>query len=146
MKPIVIHPISALAGAAFLALALLAAGAWQAPAHAAQRMLTCFPPGPLHVAGIPDPRDLIAVREEDGPYSLPAGRRFIVLWAWSEGTFAEGSNASAPVALNDSGATTVFNTPVPYVYNSGRAFLDGPRTFSVSSEGNGRLVGYLVPN
>src|SRR5262245_62784082 len=69
MKPVSIHPLSALAGAGLLGLMLLAAGA--------QSQIQVRPwRGLVRVAGIPDPRQMLVV-SEDTPFVVPAQKLFV---------------------------------------------------------------------
>ena len=72
MKPIQIHPLSALAGAGILGLVLLATSASQA--HP-----TTFPanPFPVTVEGIPTPQQMMRVVEGQ-PFTVPAGKVFVL--------------------------------------------------------------------
>src|SRR6267142_244197 len=65
VKPIVLHPGSVVAGVILAVVALAAAGA------SARRVQAVLRPPPLviehHIVGIPDPRDMLTIKEEDGP-------------------------------------------------------------------------------
>ncbi len=82
MKTIQIHPMSALLGAGLLALV----------SFAAQRSVTPLgsfhgPPVPVEITAMPeiggqypgyDPRNAVVIREEAGPYTVPAGKRLVL--------------------------------------------------------------------
>src|SRR5438093_7366472 len=70
MKSVSIHPLSALAGAGLLGLVLLAAAAVQAPIRV-QPFPDCA--GLVRVAGIPDPRQMIVIKEGT-PFVVPADK------------------------------------------------------------------------
>jgi len=74
MKSVSIHPFSALAGAGLLGLALLASGAVQVPGSAQPIM---FSNGLVRVAGIPDPRQMVVIKE-GAPFIVPAGKILVV--------------------------------------------------------------------
>src|SRR5262245_8456641 len=74
MKPVRIHPPSALAGAGLLGLVLLATGALRASVPIQE--ISTLPRGPVRVAGIPDPRDMIVVTDNT-PLVVPAGKLFV---------------------------------------------------------------------
>ncbi len=63
MKPVSIHPFSALAGAGLLGLVILATGAVQTPGLF-QKLARWFP-GPIEVVGVPDPRHMLVCRSSD---------------------------------------------------------------------------------
>lgn len=97
MKPVSIHPLSALAGAGLLAIMLLAAGAVQV-SGGVQQIPTC-PPGPVHVVGIADPNDIVLLREEDGPYTVPAGKVLVVTGLGVEGPSNEPAELTVDGAI-----------------------------------------------
>ena len=66
-----IHSFSALAGAGALGLLMMVAGAMQVPRSLAAD--TVLGPGPIQVAGIPDPRQMLVIREGT-PYVVPPGK------------------------------------------------------------------------
>jgi hypothetical protein len=66
-----IHSLSALAGAGALGLVMLVAGAMQVPRSPAAD--TALGAGPIQVAGIPDPRQMLVIREGT-PYVVPQGK------------------------------------------------------------------------
>ena len=87
MKPLELHPISALAGAAALGLTLIAAGAVQVHPDKRVQVGPVAPLGsstlslrivnPIEVVGIPDPRDMIVI-DEAIPYVVPTGKLFVL--------------------------------------------------------------------
>jgi hypothetical protein len=77
MKPITIHPMSALAGVASSILVFVALGA-QSPVvesilHPAPR-----PSAQVQVVGIPAPEDMVLIKEEDGAFTVPPGKVFVL--------------------------------------------------------------------
>ena len=87
MKPLELHLAFALAGAAALGLALVAAGAVQVQPDRRVHVGSVEPLGsstlslrivnPIEVVGIPDPRDSVVIREEEGPYTVPQGKLLV---------------------------------------------------------------------
>ncbi len=75
MKPVSIHPFSALAGAALLGLVLLATGAVQTAVPIVK--LTRPFPGTIQVEGIPTPQQMMRVAEGQ-PFTVPTGKLFVV--------------------------------------------------------------------
>ena len=75
MKPVSIHPFSALAGAGPLGLVLMATGAVQTPVPIAK--LTRPFPGSVQVIGIPDPREMLIIREGT-PFLVPPGKILVL--------------------------------------------------------------------
>ena len=75
MRPIQVHPLSALIGAAVLAVpfALMSLQGSSATPYPHQAL-----PIPVSVQEMPDPRAFVQIREEDGAYTVPAGRIFIL--------------------------------------------------------------------
>ena len=74
MKPITIHPGSALAGAALAAVSLLASSAVQTTTHSS---IPAPWRDPIRVVGIPDPRDMVLIKEGQ-PFIVPPGRTFVL--------------------------------------------------------------------
>jgi hypothetical protein len=72
MKPVLIHPFSALAGAGLLGLVILAAGAVQTPIRVHPNCT-----GSGQVAGIPTPQQMMRVREGE-TFTVPAAKIFVV--------------------------------------------------------------------
>lgn len=75
MKPVSIHPLSALAGVGLLGLVLLATGAVQTPGQF-QKLGRWFP-GPIQVEGIPTPQQMMRIVEGQ-PFTVPPGKLFVV--------------------------------------------------------------------
>ena len=143
MKTITLHPLSVLVGAV-LAGVLVVVGAAQTPAGDA-----ALAPWPGHVqarvSGIPDPAALVEVREEDSYFSVPDGKRFVLVWSWVEGS--SGTIEQNVLVRSQKGDALFLD--VGGTGYSGRVFLDGPRAFRVhdvnnTTNVNARLVGYLV--
>lgn len=74
MKPITLHPGSVVVGVALALLGIAVAGAQtpqvQSVIHLPPRVIE------QHIVGIPDPNDMVVIRQEAGPYTVPAGKVF----------------------------------------------------------------------
>ena len=142
MKPLTIHPVSFLLGAIALGCVLALFG--QGPPVATAGPLSGQ--GQVRVAGIPAPQDMVVVREEDGPYTVPPGNLF-VLTGFGHGSTsgfvnlhvdgifelsAHWDNTDAGVG----GTTSLLPVPAGYVVRSGSEIL-------IQGTG-GRAVGYLA--
>jgi len=123
MRPLSVHWRSAFAGAGLLGAILLVAGAAQVP----------LPPreipagvGLTRVAGIPDPREMVVVREGT-PYIVPPGRLLAI-------TGLGGTNHLGPntleVTLRVDGIDEV-EASVRLPYGNGTTVADLPQGFSV---------------
>ncbi|MEW6477778.1 MAG: hypothetical protein AB1679_36495 [Actinomycetota bacterium] len=71
MKPITIHPASAVVGAILVAVPFLVAS-FQTQAWPRQV------PFPVSVQEMPDPHDMVVIRQEDGAYTVPEGKLFVL--------------------------------------------------------------------
>jgi hypothetical protein len=76
MKNNTLYPGSVLVGVVLAGIALVLVGA-QTPVvesvlHPSPRQVE------VKVAGIPDPNDLVLVRQEDGPYTVPPGKILVI--------------------------------------------------------------------
>lgn len=150
MKPITLHPISALSGGAIAALALLALGA--GPLEGIARVGIV---GPVQVEGhVPHPRDWVVIRESE-PLTVPAGKIFVLT--------ALGTKNGTKIALEVDGLEELRSS---HIVESGQAATVGmnsttvkqvPAGFSVSGgltillrqlnggiKSDGRAWGYLV--
>lgn len=76
MKTIQVHPLS-LALGLLLGGGLLAATGMQAP-QGWSALPQGSEPNALRIVGIPDPRDMLVIRQESGPYVVPPGRTFVL--------------------------------------------------------------------
>ena len=76
MKPVTIHPVSALLGAGMLALLLMVAGLVQAhePIRVAPQL------GRIRVEGIPTPQELVRLSKLDGdlPFVVPTSKVLVI--------------------------------------------------------------------
>ena len=72
MKPITIHPLSALLGAAVLAVPLVLMSAQSEIVWPRQV------PIPVTVQEMPDPQDMITIRQVDGPFVVPEGKTLVL--------------------------------------------------------------------
>ena len=127
MKPLELHPLSALAGAAALGLTLVAAGAVQVRPDKRVQVGSVEPLGnstqslrivnPIEVVGIPDARDMLVI-EEGMPYVVPGGKLFV---------------------LTGLGAT------VPGSPASVRMFVDGVQVLQTPAGGNNNASVFPVP-
>ena len=123
MKPVPIHPLSALAGAGLLTLVLLAAGAVQAPIRV-QAFPDCA--GLVRVAGIPDPRDMVVIKEGT-PFVVPPGKLLAI--SGLGGTHDLGAN-TLEVTLRVDGRDE-FAASVRLPYGSGTTMAEPPPGFTV---------------
>ena len=150
MKPFEVHPLSALAGAALLGLTLVAAGAAQdkrvqvdsvEPLGNATQSLRIV--NPIEVIGIPDPRDMLVIKGEDGPYVVPTGKLFVLTGL---GPATGTSNLSAHLYVDG-----VVEAYAIDAILCGVSVMEVPRGFIVSSgktitvgDPNARAWGYLI--
>lgn len=126
MKPVWIHPLSALAGDGLLGLILVASGAAQTPS-----LLQQIPTGSgtVRVAGIPDPRSMLVIREGT-PFVVPQGK--ILAITGLGGSNHLGPNTlevmlrvddvdeiSASVRLPYGNGTTMADTPPGFIAHAG---------------------------
>ena len=144
-----LEPVSMLSGAALLGLCILASSGVQASSlTAAQVSSTLRIKDPIGVVGIPDPAKLIEIREEDGPFTIPAAKRLVLVWSWSEAFNNAVGAAVGPVGvLEDQGPFRPTLLSTDGSGWGGRIFMDGPRTIEVDDGDpalKGRLVGYFV--
>ena len=110
MKPIVLHPGSVLIGAVFACIAICVVGA-QTPT--VDSVLHPKPrPVEVHVAGITDPQDIIVLREEDGVYTVPNAKRFVLTAVGISGCGGPANIAIARLVSGGSDPTAWFNFPV----------------------------------
>ncbi len=136
MKNITIHPLSALLGAAFLAVPLVLvsfqAQAW--PSHV---------PIPVTVQELVDPHDMVVIREEDGAYTVPVGKLF-VLTGIGRGELAGVRVYVDGVVEMDNSTTglqqSILEAPLGCTVSAGS--IVEPR--AKSGPTNGRAWGYLV--
>jgi len=142
MKPVSIHPLSALAGAGLLGLILMASGAAQTPVPLQQ--IATGQTGLIRVAGIPDPRQMLVIREGT-PFVVPAGKLLVItgLGGTGSGVVAglrvDGVNQFAASGNLESGnALSIRAVPPGFTVEAGL-------TVEVSSGTPfGRAWGYLV--
>jgi len=135
-----IQPPSALAGAGLLALTLVAASAVQHPRPVPEEPVDVA--DDVRVAGIPDPRHQIVIREEDGPRKVPAGKLFVLtaLGATTHGRVAKlyvNDDLELTRAYHDHEGLSVVPVPPGFTAVSGDVL-------KVRAEGVGRAWGYLV--
>ncbi len=146
MKPITIHPGSALAGAALATVSLLASSAVQTTTHSAIAAPGCWR-DPIQVVGIPDPRDMVQIREGQ-PYAVPPEKLFVLTG------LGETGNGSSPILLTVDGQKeltvvevfaqeppTVAHVPTGFTVQAGstvEVFTGNPLILE------GRAWGYLV--
>jgi len=143
MKPVSIHPLSALAGAGLLGLILVASGAAQSPMPLQQ--LPTGQVGLVRVAGIPDPRLMLVIRDGT-PLVVPAGKLLVIT-----GLGATGFGTSVSLSID---GTLEVTTPLPQgtAYSAtvlqlppGLTAAAGSTVHVTSSQpGGGRAWGYLA--
>jgi len=141
MKPVSIHPLSALAGAGLLGLILVASGAAQT-----RSLFHQIPTGSgtVRVAGIPDPRDMLVIREGT-PFVVPQGKLLVVtaLGATANSVtvnlMIDGQReAQGVVNMPTFGPTTMAQLPMWLTIGSGATVE------AVTGSIYGRAWGYLV--
>ena len=71
-----ISPRRVLTSAALVVFGVFGATAWQRGAQAQQTL--AFPPRSIRIVGIPDPHDAFVLRSEDGLFTVPEGKLFIL--------------------------------------------------------------------
>ena len=143
MRPIQVHPLSALIGAAVLAVPLVLTslqGASATPYPHAQL------PIPVTVKEMPpDPHDMVVIREEEGPYVVPTGKLFVLTGIGTNDAghtvslrvdgaieaFASESSVRSPLSINA--------VPVGFTAPAGSSIV--PHTGSLQM---GRAWGYVV--
>ncbi len=141
MKPIALHPGSLAAGAALAAVLFVVAGA-QTPV-----VESVIDPAPRviehHIVGIPDPRDVVLIMEENGPYTVPSDKVLLIsgfgsihYYTTQCALFVDG----AQVALGNSNQGQAMFTPLPVPGIQVRA---GSVVSFSSSNNTGRAIGYL---
>jgi len=157
MKPVEMHPTSFLAGAALLGVVLVATGALQATPIA--------PNKPLEVVGIPDPRDMLVIREGT-PYIVPPEKLFVLTAVGftshpTAGVLPSSSSAGAALLVDgafaasvDAGIgssdhwTRVLNGGTPSVVDVPNVVAQGGTTLEATDYGNqsssARAWGYLI--
>lgn len=143
MKYVRLDPASCLAGAALAGLVALLLGAAQQRGNVQQ--ITSPRPGLLHVAGIPDPNDMILIRQEDGPYTVPLGKLFVLT------SLGHANPNGSNVSLNVNSAVEAFAYFFPNASNWANVLPIPERVFSpgsvlgvFASEQEGRATGYLA--
>ncbi len=94
------HPLSALTGAAGLALVLLATSASQT--HPGPQRVTIV--GPVSISGEYDPRDAVVVRE-GAPFTVPTGKLFVLTGLGR----VSGSGSSAALKINGATELRTYN-------------------------------------
>lgn len=126
MPPISIHPLSALAGAGLLGLTLLPTGAIQR--SAAVQQLPFNPSRLVRVAGIPDPTQMLVIREGT-PFVVPQAKLLVVtgLGGWNH----LGSN-TLEVKLRVDGLDEVAAS-IRLPYGKGTTISEVPSGFSVGA-------------
>ena len=67
-----LHPGSAIVGAVLIVVPFILMSA-QAELHWPRQV-----PMPVSVQEMPDPHDMVVIREEDGPYTVPEGKLFVL--------------------------------------------------------------------
>ena len=153
MKPLVLYPMSALAGAGVLALVLLGTGI-AAPQvstqalHTTQRM---FIENVQDINSWPNPRDMVVIRQGT-PYIVPPGRLLVVTALGANSPSLSGQTelqvdgvfeVTAPAGIGSSGeASSMKLLPLPgFVVQSGSTVnLDG----GGGANNPRRAWGYLV--
>jgi len=121
MKSITIHPLSAVIGAAVLAVPFVLMSAQEI---AWPRQV----PIPVSVQEMPHPHDMVTIRQVDGPFVVPSGKTLVltglgtrnlnnVVWLWADGEMvmkhginSAGSNCSiapVPMGLTFSSGTSI---------------------------------------
>lgn len=143
MKVISIHPFSALAGAALLVLVLMATGAVQVPGSV--QRIPIYTPGLVHVAGIPDASQMIALRD-GAPLVVPMGKTLVFTGIGGTGFGTSVSivvdglmEVTAPIPQGTSYSATVFAIPPGLAARAGMTVQ-----VMASQPGTGRAWGYLA--
>lgn len=143
MKSITIHPGSLVVGAGLLGLVLLLTSAAQRTSASLGHFLSPNPT--VEVVGIPDPRDMVMIREGQ-PFTVPTGKILVVtaLGATSNSfvvsLLVDGQNEMEAVAnLPYGNSTTVQQLPTGFTVPSGSIVevTSGQAIFA-------RAWGYLV--
>ena len=139
MRPIQVHPLSALLGAAVLAIPFALASFQGMPntPSSPQR-----PPIPVSVQEMPDPHNMVVVREEDGPYTVPNGKLFVFTgFGRADGPYVQ-ILVDGQVEMESGDHVTHSIMPVPpgYAVRAGSVITAHAET----SPANGRAWGYLV--
>lgn len=140
-----LHLPSALAGAALIVAVALVASA-QSPTPG--RVLPPRSPELVHVAGIPDPNDLVLIRQEDGPYTVPPGKILVItglgssLAVYQSSLIVDGVYlATRDVVFGFDGGAAAFASigemPALPLHAGAVITLDG-------YQGGGRATGYLA--
>lgn len=124
MKPISIHPLSTLAGAGLLGLVLLASGAVHQ--GVAVQQLPFGPSRPVRLAGIPDPTQMLLIREGT-PFVVPQGK--ILVLTGLGGSNHLGAN-TLEVTLRVDGLDEVAAS-IRMPYGQGTTIADAPPGFSL---------------
>ena len=145
MKPISIHPLSAVLGAAVLGLVALATSAQRTSeflGHGSH-------PDEIRVLGIPDPRTAVLIREGT-PYTVPSGKLLIVTAVGM--TNAPSTENRSVLRLDGKEEVTTFLTTAA----GGSSLVEFPspgiravsgqvvEADTLSSGNDGRAWGYLI--
>jgi|SRR5688572_23762457 len=143
MKPVVLHTGSVVAGIAIAVVGLVVVGA---KAPKVQGFLRP-PPRAFEIIGIPAPNDMVTIKAELGPFTVPPGRLLVLTGLGHIGVCTGCSVAlviDAAVELNanvniTSGQCSIAPIPTGFAIPSGSVV-----TFAGCCAPNARAVGYLA--
>ena len=132
---ITLHPGSAVVGAVlvaapFVLMSFQAEVAWPRQV-----------PIPVSVQEMPDPHDMVVIREEDGPYTVPPGKLFVLTGLGGTpqcGSAAHLSVNGVPEVKSPLSDHVVGEVPIGFTAKGGDVL-----TFALN-QGHARAWGYLV--
>ena len=132
MRTITIHSPSLLAGLALACICLLAVGA-QVPGPAQSLSFTSG-----GCCGSIDPRNAVVIREENGPFTVPAGKLMLMT----------GFGTPNPYYTT----VSIDGVPESYSYKNGEDYARFPSlvpvfagsTITATGNGRGRVYGFLI--
>ena len=140
MKPITIHPLSALLGAAVLAVPLVLMSAQSEIVWPRQV------PIPVTVQEMPDPQDMITIRQVDGPFVVPEGKTLVLTGLGTRmlngdvQLYADGEEVMKHAYVTTANPCSVAHVPVGLTFPAGTSIT----MTQVSAETWGVALGYLV--